>query len=328
MSDERDMSALVAQLGDHNRPLKLSELASLNDLDDDESEILLQEWPDIELFHRRALAQSLQEMAEDTVEVDFRAVFLVLLNDEDAQIRAAAVRGLLEDTRRSTLSRLLDVLSTDSDSFVQAAAATTLGAWALQAAQGDLPDRVGAEIAQCLVQVYQAPQTAVEVRRRLLETLGFFGELPEVESLIEEASRYPDELWQQSTLCAMGRTGMERWLKPISAALTSRVPALRYEAARAVGEMGELAEDLVPALARASVDSDVEVSTAAIWALGQIGNEQARRALRHVAYDGTGARRDAAAEALSELDFFDDPMHNFPFAEDDEDEDEYFDEEE
>ncbi len=57
--------------------------------------------------------------------------------------------------------------------------------------------------------------------------------------------------------------------------------------------------------------NDSEIYTAAIWAIGQIGGDAARRTLQRLANDDDATRSEAASEALTELDFVADPSRLF-----------------
>ncbi len=322
---ERDIHEVLSHLSDPQQTIKLGDVAGLSDLDSDEVAVLRMEWDDIDVAQRRWLAQSMQELAEESLELDFRAAFIALLDDDDAVVRNAAARGLIEDTRRSTLSRLLRVLTEDRDESVQAAVALTLGAWTLRSAEGNLNEAAARELETTLLQVFHAPSTATEVRRRILEVLGYLGDVSDVVQAIEDARLSPDIAWQQSSLCAMGRTGMPQWLPLITTAFAADDPALRYEAARAAGELADVAQPVVNQLTQLIADEDVQVATTAIWSLGQIGGESARRVLQRLAKEADGARRDAAAEALHELEFFNDPVNTMPLDDDDDDDWEEFD---
>jgi HEAT repeat protein len=76
---------------------------------------------------------------------------------------------------------------------------------------------------------------------------------------------------------------------------------LRYEAARAAGEMAEEGRKLLPTLLPLVNDQDAEVAVAAIWALGQIGGDAARKALGQLVKSQNPTRSQAAVEALDEL---------------------------
>ncbi len=323
--EERDLAAKLVRIGDHIQPIPLGELKVLSDLDPDDLAIFESEWPTFETGHRRSLAQALQEVGEESLELDFREVFITLLDDEDAHVRVVAARGLLEDTRRSTMRRLLRVLTNDADEAVRASAATSLGAWTLRIAEGDLDARASSEIEQALLVVYNDPATPNQVRQRLLETLGYLGNQPAIVSAIKTAAAHSNEDWQQSAICAMGHTGRSNWVTPISQALSSDNPAIRFEAARAAGNLAEVARPLLANLAKLVADRDVEIATAAIWSLGQIGGDAARRMLEQLVQDAQGARLDMATEALNELQFFDDPMGNIALTGDPDDDDDELD---
>jgi hypothetical protein len=79
-------------------------------------------------------------------------------------------------------------------------------------------------------------------------------------------------------------------------------------------------------------DPDREVQGAAVWALGQVGGRQAREALRTCLMSDDEVLREAAEEALSELEFYRDPLSLSLYGtdlggEEEEDEGLFFDEE-
>lgn len=316
--NERDITALLERLGDETAAHRLGTLAQLSDLDPDETETFSAEWSFFDPALRRELAQALQELAEASAELDFRAIFVVLTEDEEPVVRMAAARGLIEDTRRSTLSRLLTLLADDPDDSVRAAVASTLGAWTLSAAQGDYDEAMEQRLAKALLAVVHDAAASAEIRRRALEAVAYLGHMPAVQEAIEAADQRPEILWRQSTICAMGRSGQVRWLDTIAAALGSDEPGLRFEAARAAGELGDIAQPLVSGVARIALDGDLEVALAAVWSLGQIGGPSARRLLQQMLQQSEGSRLEAIQEAINELDFYDDPMANIAL-DDDED---------
>ena len=118
---------------------------------------------------------------------------------------------------------------------------------------------------------------------------------------IELAYAGNEQLLRESALVAMGRSMLARWLPTIGAALGSASPALRYEAARAAGEMAESARALALPLASLIDDSDSEVALAAIWALGQVGGDFARGALQRARKGRDETRGQAADDALEEM---------------------------
>jgi HEAT repeat protein len=120
--------------------------------------------------------------------------------------------------------------------------------------------------------------------------------------LIESSYHNQEQLMRESALVAMGRSMLPRWLPAIMRELESPSPALRYEAARAAGELADEARTAVPKLVPLCNDDDSEVALAAIWALGQIGGTAAKRVLEQIRKGQDDARRQAALDALEELD--------------------------
>jgi HEAT repeat protein len=184
---------------------------------------------------------------------------------------------------------------------VRAAATTSLSRFAYQAELAEIDTRDSQALRDGLLAMIKDPRQPLEVRRRALESAGYFGSIDEIQRQIELAYTSDEQLLRESALVAMGRSMLERWLPTIGRELTSPSPALRYEAARAAGEMGEDARSLLAKLAPLLNDHDSEVALAAIWALGQVGGDSAKRVLQQVQKSEDETRRQAAADALEEL---------------------------
>ena len=74
---------------------------------------------------------------------------------------------------------------------------------------------------------------------------------------------------------------------------------MRYEVARACGELGE--EEAVPCIIELAADPDVEVQLTAIKALGQIGGTEAKNFLEQCLDEPNEIVQQAAEQALREL---------------------------
>ncbi len=101
-----------------------------------------------------------------------------------------------------------------------------------------------------------------------------------------------------SAVFAMGRSCDDVWTPQIIAELSSDDAEMRYEAARAAGEL-----ELRPALARLAelaYDDDREIQEMAIWALGEIGGKQANRVLDQLAAQADSAGDEVLADAVAE----------------------------
>jgi hypothetical protein len=246
------------------------------------------------------VVRNLAALTERSFEVNFDPIFLIAMGDEDSEVRAAAIDGLWENEDQALIGPLVHLLRVDESSGVRSAAAMALARFVLL---GELEkiDRAPAMLAEeALLETLRDREEDFEVRRRAVEAIAYSGEVG-VREIIEAAYYDEDEKMQASALFAMGRSADPYWSKFLIVELDNPNPELRFEAARACGELEtHLA---VPHLIQMiSEDPDREVQEAAVWALGHIGGRAAREALE-ACYEGDDeALSQAAAEALDEID--------------------------
>jgi HEAT repeat protein len=299
--DVVDMYAFFDALAQINRPLAMRDLKPLSDFDPAKRNDFQQGWNRIPEPRRSELARSMLDLAEDNVDLQFQTVMYWMLDDQSATIRSYAIEGLWESDSPRVLRRLLELLKRDPEISVRASAAIGLSRFAYLAELGEIDEDLAETLREALLGVAGDQRQALDVRRRALESAGYYGSDDDVIDLVERAYASSEQELKESALVAMGRSMLPRWLPTIGRELESRSPALRYEAARAAGEMAEEARPLVARVARLLGDSDTEVALAAIWALGQIGGEAAARVLRDARKSESEARAQAAEEALTEL---------------------------
>src|SRR5262249_52567290 len=144
------------------------------------------------------------------------------------------------------------------------------------------------------------------VRRRALESVAVFGEAADVDSLIEEAYGHDDIATRASAVFAMGRTYDRKWLPILIAEFESNDPELRFEAARASGEIGH--DDAVIGLSTLIKDEDTDVRQAAITALGAIGSQSAIRVLRRHVDNCMPGDEELVLDALAEAEMLADAL--------------------
>ncbi|MFQ5886227.1 MAG: HEAT repeat domain-containing protein [Anaerolineae bacterium] len=257
-------------------------------------------WPRFPAERRRTILRTLVEITEASFEADFNRIFRFCLSDEDEEVRAQAIEGLWEDESISTLRSLIGLLRRDPSFLVRAKAAAGLGRFVLLAELDELDSELGAEVREVLLHTINNPQEVLEVRRRAVEAISFSGE-EEVRKMVEAAYQDEAQKMRVSAVFAMGRSVDPYWSQTLLRELKNPDPEMRYEAARACGEL-ELKE-AVPTLARLINDADREVQEAAIWALGRIGGRGARRVLRACCESDDEIVAEAVEEALSELEF-------------------------
>jgi HEAT repeat protein len=291
----------LQELGMPGHRLAMRELKPLSGLARDEREAFWGAWTAIASRRRTEIARAMVDLAEENVDLDFGEALLWMLDDDEAQVRASAVEGLWENQSAYLLHRLLRLLRVDPSADVRAAVAVSLSRYAYLAELDELGADDAGALREGLLHATLDQRQPLDVRRRALESAGYFAGVVEIQRQVEQAYQSDEQLLRESALVAMGRSMLPSWLPTIGKELGSPSPALRYEAARAAGEMAEDARALLPRLMPLLNDTDNEVALAAIWALGQVGGATAKRLLQQVQQNGDDARKQAAADALEEL---------------------------
>ena len=280
----------------------LRELCHLSHLDGEQSGRLREVWDVLPVVLRRRLTARLVALAEADVEMCFSSVFRLALEDADATVRASAIEGLWEDRDLRLVPLLERRLLEDDAAEVQAAAAASLGRFVLLGELGEIPARLHETAYRALLAAHWRSDCSTDVRRRTLEALAY-ASTETVAELIQDAYESPEGKMRVSAVFAMGRSADDRWELHVEQEVDSPDPELRFEAARACGELR--ITGTIPALTRLTDDDDIEVREAAIWALGQIGGNAARSILKRLcSASGDEARRVAAEAALAQLEFF------------------------
>jgi HEAT repeat protein len=263
------------------------------------------EWPRVDVARRLAVVQELTDLEEDNVEFDFDAVFLEGMKDDNAEVRMASVLGLWEHEGSDLIAPLATLAREDPDPGVRAESALALGRFVILHETGRLRDRHFAVVEDTLRRVVSNRDEIDEVRARALEAIGARDEAW-VRQAISEAYESGVRRMKVAAVHAMGRSCEPRWLPLLLRELGNEEAEVRYEAATALGSLGN--ESSVPVLVRALSDTDEEVKNAIITALGEIGGNNAKEALLGLTREGSDADRDAALEALAQIDFETDPL--------------------
>jgi HEAT repeat protein len=270
-----EFEALLAALADDSQPFPLELLPELSDLDASRMDRLRAVWTTIGDERRLKLVESLGDLADDQIEFTFERVNRFAMEDALPAIRARAIRNLWECEDPSLIAPLAAALSTDSVADVRAAASAALGAFLFLGETHSLPGDLLHRIEEALLA--SANEDAEdEVRLCSLESLGYSSR-QEVPPLIDNAYGTQSEPWVRAALVAMGRSASKPWGPKVIHELTSPIPSLRLEAARAAGELD--LQEAVPSLIDLLEDVSDEIRRAAIWSLGQLGGRAANEAL-------------------------------------------------
>lgn len=300
------LARVLTELADNSKPLGAGKLGYLSGLSREETQLLDQHWPNIELSRRRQVMQKLVELAEDNADLDFNAIFRRCLQDEAPDIRVMAIEGLWECEGRWLMVVLERLVTSDPAEEVRAAAAVALGRFTLLGELGKLRPEEVRRLEEVLFGSIESSNESLQVRRRALEAVGHLNR-ERVTAAVELAYASPERLMRVSSLQAMGRNGDGRWLTTLVRELENDDPEMRYEAAHACGEMADsrAAPYLVPLID----DPDPEVQLAAVDALGKVGGSLARRVLRQRLHDPDERLRRSVEDALDELEAGRDPFH-------------------
>lgn len=295
--EEMSFRELLGKALGQTDPLPPSDLHLLSGMMPEESRIFMEWWSLASVERRQQLLQSLVELAESNFEMDFGAVFKHCLDDEDEEVRRTAVEGLWEDESPSLVKPLAKMLLEDPSVVVREAAAISLGRFAYLAEMGELDAQRSATISEALSTVVHNSREYLGVRRRTIESIAHMS-VDNLRQIIDAAYGDENRLMRISALFAMGRSADIFWRGTVISELSNDDPGFRSEAARACGEL--MARVAVPVLSRLIEDRDEEVQRAAIWALGQIGGEQAREILFTCCESDDDLIRESSEEALAE----------------------------
>ena len=299
----RSLTSFLETITDSAILLPVDQLHRLSDMPPASATTFEATWPSIDLFRRREIMRYLAEICQTNFAVDFSPLALLGLGDEDMQVRLAALDILWDTERAELIAPILELVQSDPEVAVQANAALVLGQFVLIGELGEVPDRIHEQLTQDLLDIYQDRDRALLVRCRTLEALAPASR-SEIPDLVGDAFKSGEETLKISAVSAMGRTADPRW-EPIIAAEFSNVnPSMRYQAARAAGRLGlqAVTHQLIDLLD----DPDLEVLSASIWALGEIGGQVARGALEALLDDEELGG--IVADALDAIDLTDGMM--------------------
>ncbi len=259
----------------------------LSELSTSDAQAVRELWMTLTPVYRRKLVRRMAEASETNFDLDYAAVGRIALDDPDAEVRQFAIEVLAEDRDLALMARYIDAVINDESVAVRAASASALGAFILAGELGELPESETEKAQRAMLDVLKNQLESVDVRRRALEAISNCGH-PTVPEAIRRAYADSERRMRVSALYAMGRTCDAMWRDIVLHELGSEDPEMRFEAARAAGEL-EL-RDAVTVLATLGRDADREVREVAIWSLGEIGGEDAMKVLRKLLRDAERAR--------------------------------------
>ncbi|PJF22807.1 MAG: hypothetical protein CUN56_04160 [Phototrophicales bacterium] len=258
-------------------PVERNIIYGLSGLSHDDCVHLTPTWNQTHAAIRRKLIRSLIHHSEADFRLDYRSFGILCLHDADPHVREAAVELLWEDQSLEVMHSLIQIVKQDDSWDVRATALSGLGRYILAGELEELPQEETRPALQIALDIWQNTQEDINVRRRALEAIANSSHAS-VPTAIEEAFNSPYQQMQVSAVFAMGRTyDAERWGERVIDLIDHDDPEIRYEAARAAGELSLM--DAVPKLAQIIMEDDHEIRIVAIEALGEIGGKTTARIL-------------------------------------------------
>lgn len=277
--------------------LPASVVYGLSDLTGDAFEEFKAGWLHVKPEQRLRTVRMLADLCETNYDLGYENLAYLGFEDDIAEIRAKSVDLVWFDSTEKLFHRLMR-LADDSVPMVRAAALVGLGRFIYEAEMEEF-DMVLAEQARDLaVERYYDYLEDVQVRRRALEAAAHSSHSALVD-MITEAYEGADFDLRVSSVFAMGAScDSDRWRDIVINELDSEYPEMRFEAARAAGELA--LEESVLKLAGLANDGDYEIKVQAIISLGDIGTNEAKRSLNALAEQASLAHDEDLLEIIEE----------------------------
>lgn len=296
-----EFSVVLEALLDTPTPFPPKFLYRLSGLEGEELALLKKKWLAIDPLRRQRLIEDLEMLAESNYLVLFDPIYKIALTDPIPQVKIAAIRALWESEDKKVGITLLEILENDEDEvLVTAQAAAGLGKFVYLGEFEEISQSLLQKITEQLLNKSKEGQPDI-IRQRAVEALGF-SSAPQVPSLIEEAYNKGLDDWIVSSLVAMGRSASKQWLPMVIESLSHEESNVRLEAAQAAGEIA--AEEIATHMLHLIDDPEQDIRHAAIWALSEIGGDDAKLALETALMQARDEDEiDFLEEALDNLDF-------------------------
>ncbi len=270
----------------------------LSDLDDVSMRVFEPIWQKLSADYKRKIVTELAEASEANFDFNFDALGYIALDDLDSGVRSSGIELLWINESLSLLSRLIDLAENDESTEVRASAISEIGRFILLGEYEDIPEQEATRAQDVAIGLLNDTTEDIQVRRRALEAISN-SSLDFVSEAIQEAYESDEHIMRVSAVFAMGRSfDNELWGETVLRELRNDDPEIRYEAARAAGELE--VEEAVTLLGQLAVVDEREIKQVAIWSLGEIGGTHAMRLLTALAEDAEEAEDEDLKEAIED----------------------------
>jgi HEAT repeat protein len=304
-ADTATTKKFISRILNSEESLIKSDLTRLSSLPSNEIDYLEKKWQKADLQRRRQIISYLVELTLKHFTLDFTDIYFFCLREKDVKIRAESIIALAEEENPLFINNFINVLKEDSSKEVRIASTTALGKLSMQGELGKISEKNTDTVYNALLDILDSKQENSSIRAAALEAIAPLSK-PRVKGLIEEAYHSKEEVLKISAIRAMGINCNRMWLTALIDELQNDDDKLRYEAAKACGELSE--EDAVLYLIDLVEDDNPRIIEAAIMSIGEIGGEEAKEILNRLTDNPKPKIRHAAKKALQELEFCEDPL--------------------
>jgi HEAT repeat protein len=274
MAKKLSFQDILAHLTDSQKDIPQTHLKHYSDLDSKSLKLFLAAWQNLQLPRKLTLLDQLLANLEEDYIVSYEQIGRALLDDAEGDVRVRAIRLLAESDDPNHVGKLIEILRNDTELAPRMEVAQALGEFVLLGELDKINPNQQRDMEDVLISVVRSDADSA-LRKRALESLSYSSR-PEIAALIESAFERTDPAWMASALRAMGHSQDERWSENVVSMLLDEDPHIKFAAIEAAGQLSiELA---VPILLQILDDEEEpeEVAAACIWALSQIGGDDAR----------------------------------------------------
>ena len=260
---------VINNLLDNSKPFSSQFLLFFSDISLDNLEKIKSIWPEVDRERKCNLLKDLESLMEDNTLASCDDFGYFALQDDDPRIRSRAIPLFWECTNIKLIPIFINLLQNDSDSEVNASAASALGKFVLLGELEEIPEKSANMVQDLLIDEYLKTDDD-SIKQRILESLGYSSN-KKVDHFITSALKINDKKWHLSALLAISRSVNTMWGKVVLEKLSDLDPDIQIEAVKAAGELEieSTKEQIIEIMDSSSPDEELHTQT--IWALSKIG---------------------------------------------------------
>jgi len=260
---------VINNLLDNSKPFSSQFLLFFSDLSLDDLEKIKPIWPEVDRERKCNLLKDLESLMEANTLASCDDFGYFALQDHDPRVRSQAIPLFWECSNIKLIPIFINLLQNDSDSEVNASAASALGKFVLLGELEEIPEKSANKVQDLLINEYLKIEDD-SIKQRILESLGYSSN-KKVNHFITNALKMNDKKWHLSALLAISRSANNIWGKVVLEKLSDLDTDIQIEAVKAAGELEieSAKEQIIEIMDSSSPDEELYIQ--AIWALSKIG---------------------------------------------------------